>query len=315
MFVVASVRSLLNYVISGDLTSESTARDFAFEAMSDQAHPPPASASRHLTPHHQRSASTGSHNLFSGHHANLTHHHLLHHQSSGSPDLLSDEDEDWEASAANVTNGAPELQGTLSKWTNYIHGWQDRYIALKDGSLVYYKSEFETDFGCRGAISIDKATVKQHELDDLRFDVSVSDCVWYLRASTVEDRQRWIEAIEGHKRYLVDLNNVVSESSSHISSVPSHQIILNSLRRHDSALSLTSTASKGGFNRTASHRGLTEKLAEMETFRDILCRQIDTLQSYFDACSDVAQNTDEKLVNGEAKTPGRVTPHSDWHFF
>ena len=46
--------------------------------------------------------------------------------------------------------------GTLSKWTNYIHGWQYRYIALKEGSLVYYKSEVETDFGCRGAISIDK---------------------------------------------------------------------------------------------------------------------------------------------------------------
>jgi hypothetical protein len=24
---------------------------------------------------------------------------------------------------------------------------------------------------------------------------------------------------------------------------------------------------------------------EMETFRDILCRQVETLQSYFDACS------------------------------
>lgn len=37
-------------------------------------------------------------------------------------------------------------------------------------------------------------------------------------------------------------------------------------------------------------RGLKEKLAEMETFRDILCRQIDDLQSYFDSCaSAVAQ--------------------------
>ena len=34
-------------------------------------------------------------------------------------------------------------------------------------------------------------------------------------------------------------------------------------------------------------RGLKEKLAEMETFRDILCRQVDTLQSYFDACASV----------------------------
>ena len=33
-------------------------------------------------------------------------------------------------------------------------------------------------------------------------------------------------------------------------------------------------------------RGLTEKLAEMETFRDILCRQIDTLQHFFDSCAE-----------------------------
>lgn len=39
------------------------------------------------------------------------------------------------------------------------------------------------------------------------------------------------------------------------------------------------------FNIFQRGRGLKEKLAEMETFRDILCRQIDTLQSYFDSCA------------------------------
>lgn len=33
----------------------------------------------------------------------------------------------------------PELKGYLSKWTNYIHGWQARFIVLKDGMLSYYK--------------------------------------------------------------------------------------------------------------------------------------------------------------------------------
>lgn len=31
---------------------------------------------------------------------------------------------------------------------------------------------------------------------------------------------------------------------------------------------------------------LKEKLAEMETFRDILCKQVDTLQKHFDSCAD-----------------------------
>lgn len=37
-------------------------------------------------------------------------------------------------------------------------------------------------------------------------------------------------------------------------------------------------------------RGLSEKVAEMETFRDILCRQIDTLQGYFDSCASAVSN-------------------------
>ena len=55
---------------------------------------------------------------------------------------LSDEDDDGEEDYR-----APEVTGTLSKWTNYIHGWQDRFIVLKEGSLSYYKSETDTSFG------------------------------------------------------------------------------------------------------------------------------------------------------------------------
>lgn len=53
-----------------------------------------------------------------------------------------------------------ELAGVLHKWTNYIHGWQDRYIVLKNGTLSYYKSEQEKGYGCRGALSLAKASIK-----------------------------------------------------------------------------------------------------------------------------------------------------------
>lgn len=49
-------------------------------------------------------------------------------------------------------------------------------------------------------------------------------------------------------------------------------------------------------------RGLREKLAEMETFRDILARQVDTLQSYFDACA-AALNHNGEHENGTSATP------------
>ena len=151
----------------------------------------------------------------------------------------------------------------MSKWTNYIHGWQDRYIAVREGTLVYYKSQLETDFGCRGAISIEKATVKPHDLDQLRFDVSVGDCVWYLRAQSVEDRQKWIDCLHDAQRHT----NVYPPGGN------------TSIGRYDSAMSLTSSSSlrKSGHN-------LNEKLAEMETFKDILSQQIDKLGAYIEQC-------------------------------
>ena len=51
------------------------------------------------------------------------------------------------------------LAGTLSKWTNYIHGWQDRYFLLENGIISYFKSESEMSIGCRGSVSLSKAVI------------------------------------------------------------------------------------------------------------------------------------------------------------
>lgn len=162
-----------------------------------------------------------------------------------------------------------DLASNLFKWTNYIHGWQERYIVLKDGVLSYYKSPSETHYGCRGAIALKQSSIMSHELDDCRFDIKVNDCVWYLRAKSVEERQLWLNMLE-------ELRGESGYGSQ------------TSLRKHGSMLSLNSTASLSMTSTASSKRGfgLKEKLAEMETFKDILCRQVETLQTYFDACAN-----------------------------
>uniref|UniRef100_A0A0P4WGZ2 PH domain-containing protein n=1 Tax=Scylla olivacea TaxID=85551 RepID=A0A0P4WGZ2_SCYOL len=72
---------------------------------------------------------------------------------------LSDEDSE-EDTHGHGHRQPPELQGTVSKWTNYIHGWQNRYMVLKDGTMSYYRNQNETAFGCRGSISVKKAHVR-----------------------------------------------------------------------------------------------------------------------------------------------------------
>ena len=57
-------------------------------------------------------------------------------------------------------------------------------------------------------------------------------------------------------------------------------------------------------------RGLREKLAEMETFRDILCRQVDTLQNYFDACSSALAHYQRSVHDG--KDEGGLLFTTDW---
>ncbi|XP_042365350.1 ceramide transfer protein-like isoform X2 [Plectropomus leopardus] len=182
--------------------------------------------------------------------------------------------------------GVVDLSGVLSKWTNYIHGWQDRWVVLKNNTLSYYKSQDETEYGCRGSLCLSKAVITPHEFDECRLDISVNDSVWYLRAQDPEHRHQWIDSIELHR---VD-SGYGSESS---------------LRRHGSMLSLTSATSGFSATSTSSFKkghSLREKLAEMETFRDILCRQVDTLQKYFDSCSDAVSKDElqrDKIVEDD----------------
>ncbi|XP_041643536.1 ceramide transfer protein-like isoform X1 [Cheilinus undulatus] len=207
----------------------------------------------------------------------------------------SDEDVDPE-SGQHV-----ELGGILSKWTNYIHGWQDRWVVLKNNTLSYYKSEDEREYGCRGSLCLSKAVITPHEFDECRFDISVNDSVWYLRAEDPEHRLQWIESIELHKAE----SGYGSETS---------------LRRHGSMLSLTSAASALSATSTSSfkkgHR-LREKLAEMETFRDILCRQVDTLQKYFDSCADAVSKDefqrDREVEEDEDDFPATTRPDGEYN--
>uniref|UniRef100_A0A8C5I847 Ceramide transfer protein n=1 Tax=Gouania willdenowi TaxID=441366 RepID=A0A8C5I847_GOUWI len=207
----------------------------------------------------------------------------------------SDEDVDPES-------GQPvEFGGVLSKWTNYIHGWQDRWVVLKNNTLSYYKSEDDREYGCRGSLCLSKAVITPHEFDECRFDISVNDSVWYLRAEDPEQRLQWIESIEFHKAE----SGYGSETS---------------LRRHGSMLSLTSAASALSSASTSSfkkgHR-LREKLAEMETFRDILCRQVDTLQKYFDNCADTVSKDefqrDREVEEDEDDFPSSTRPNGEYN--
>uniref|UniRef100_A0A8D2H0N4 Ceramide transfer protein n=1 Tax=Urocitellus parryii TaxID=9999 RepID=A0A8D2H0N4_UROPR len=205
------------------------------------------------------------------------------------------DNQSWNSSGSEEdpeTESGPPVErcGVLSKWTNYIHGWQDRWVVLKNNTLSYYKSEDETEYGCRGSICLSKAVITPHDFDECRFDISVNDSVWYLRAQDPDHRQQWIDAIEQHKVRALYLF----------------------LRRHGSMVSLVSGASGYSATSTSSFKkghSLREKLAEMETFRDILCRQVDTLQKKYR--QSTSKNNTDLVEDDEDDFP---TTRSDGEF-
>lgn len=80
-------------------------------------------------------------------------------QLSCSSSVSSLSDSCQESVDENIPIPSP-MSGILLKWTNYIHGWQQRFIILEAGKISYCKSEMEKSFGFRGSRVLNKAEIK-----------------------------------------------------------------------------------------------------------------------------------------------------------
>eukprot|EP00123_Amoebidium_parasiticum_P021123 comp6187_c0_seq1/m.2022 comp6187_c0_seq1/g.2022 ORF comp6187_c0_seq1/g.2022 comp6187_c0_seq1/m.2022 type:complete len:589 (-) comp6187_c0_seq1:155-1921(-) len=154
----------------------------------------------------------------------------------------------------------PEIEGVLSKWTNYFGGWQERLCALKDGFLSYYLTETEMGDSCRGFMNLKDAHISAHEYDELRFDVTVGGNIFYLRALTKEDAELWLDALEQTKQILSENGPgglLGSETSS--------------LHKRSSS-SLASVAS------LKVTRTLRDKFTEAEARRDLMLKHVEKIK-------------------------------------
>mmetsp|Transcript_3618 Transcript_3618/g.8993 ORF Transcript_3618/g.8993 Transcript_3618/m.8993 type:complete len:446 (-) Transcript_3618:66-1403(-) len=89
-------------------------------------------------------------------------------------------------------------EGGLSKWTNYLSGWQPRYFTVKDGMLSYYADESDVGKACRGSINLATAELTVRG-DALHFDVTGLNSTIYLKANSLAQRQKWVLAIANAK--------------------------------------------------------------------------------------------------------------------
>ncbi|XP_039262774.2 oxysterol-binding protein-related protein 11-like isoform X1 [Styela clava] len=99
--------------------------------------------------------------------------------------------------ASSVTNLTP-LDGILSKYTNVMKGWQNRYFMLnpQQGVLEYHvsKSEaFAPSHRPRGFLHLAGAVISPSTDDKYTFSVNAANSeVYKLRANDTKERQLWV---------------------------------------------------------------------------------------------------------------------------
>ena len=60
-----------------------------------------------------------------------------------------------------------------------------------------------------------------HEFDECRFDVSVNDCMYYLRAPSVETRQKWVDGLEAVKVSTCQISSTVYDRNLSMTEISS----------------------------------------------------------------------------------------------
>ncbi|XP_022119578.2 oxysterol-binding protein-related protein 9 [Pieris rapae] len=91
------------------------------------------------------------------------------------------------------------MEGSLSKWTNVMKGWQYRWFVLDEnaGLLSYYTSKEKMTRGVRrGCVRLRAAVIGIDDEDDSTFTITVDHKTFHFQARDGSERERWVRALE-----------------------------------------------------------------------------------------------------------------------
>ncbi|XP_043942934.1 oxysterol-binding protein-related protein 10-like [Protopterus annectens] len=107
------------------------------------------------------------------------------------------------------------LEGTLSKYTNLIQGWQSRYFLLEydSGLLQYFVNEQSKNQKPRGFLSLMGAKILISEEEPNMFTIYSTNGEFYkLRAADAKERKHWVSHLQACIKYHTDSNAKASSS-------------------------------------------------------------------------------------------------------
>lgn len=125
------------------------------------------------------------------------------------------------------------MEGSLSKWTNVMKGWQYRWFVLDEnaGLLSYYTSKEKMMRGVRRGCVRLKGAVIGIDDEDSTFTITVDHKTFHFQARTAAEREKWVRALEdtifrhgsrmrwdtnGPPATIKDFDNKVSEADAYL---------------------------------------------------------------------------------------------------
>ncbi|KAL5286799.1 OSBPL9 family protein [Megaselia abdita] len=119
------------------------------------------------------------------------------------------------------------LEGTLSKWTNVMKGWQYRFFVLEEtaGLLSYYTSKEKMMKGVRrGCVRLKGAVIGIDDQEDNTFTITVDSKTFHFQARDNDEREKWVRRLEDTiRRHAKGVRMWDSFSSSYLSSAYAQQ--------------------------------------------------------------------------------------------
>ncbi|KAL0278215.1 UNVERIFIED_CONTAM: hypothetical protein PYX00_000097 [Menopon gallinae] len=93
----------------------------------------------------------------------------------------------------------PTLEGSLTKWTNVMKGWQHRWFVLDEnaGLLSYYTSREKMMRGVRrGCVRLKGAILGIDNEEDGNFTITTDAKTFHFQARNATEREVWLRALE-----------------------------------------------------------------------------------------------------------------------
>ncbi|XP_053570228.1 oxysterol-binding protein-related protein 10 [Bombina bombina] len=115
------------------------------------------------------------------------------------------------------------IEGLLSKYTNLIQGWQNRYFMLDfdSGTLQYFVTEASKNQKPRGSLSLAGSAISQSdEAPNMIVVYSANGEIYKLKAGDSKERHYWLTQLQACAKYHTETKSSVSQRARSFSLLP-----------------------------------------------------------------------------------------------